>query len=276
MKFWPTGGCVRDIIRGVPIERIKDVDVALEMEEDDHGDIRAPIAVLWLASEILESHGFTIHKVHEDTFTIRAGVPEGHYLAQWSRNADFNLTRREGPYSNGRKPDFVELGDLDDDLRRRDLTMNAIVMHPETRVLYDPHNGVPDIHKKIIRFVGDPFDRIIEDPSRILRALRFSLVLGFKLEPHSLHAVRSYAAAQRMADRTPVDTKEKELRRMFSADPIGAIGMLSSMPLHFLEALFEGGVWLDPTHKKRPHGSNRDVIETRILWPMPWIEWRSS
>lgn len=60
---------------------------------------------------------------------------------------------------------------------------------------------------------------------------------------------------------------------MMSADPIATIGILSSMPLHFLEALFEGGIWFEPTHKKRPHQSNHDTAGIEILWPMPWTTW---
>jgi len=71
---------------------------------------------------------------------------------------------------------------IEDDLGRRDLTCNAIAYNFKTEKIIDPHNGINDIKNKSLRFVGFPFDRITEDPTRILRVLRFECKLGFRIE----------------------------------------------------------------------------------------------
>ncbi|MBQ3037680.1 MAG: CCA tRNA nucleotidyltransferase [Clostridia bacterium] len=90
--------------------------------------------------------------------------------------------RIDGEYHDNRRPDNVEfVSDLHEDLKRRDFTVNAIAYHPEEGLI-DPFNGYNDIKNKIIRCVGEPDKRFGEDALRIMRALRFSAVLGFEIE----------------------------------------------------------------------------------------------
>lgn len=98
--------------------------------------------------------------------------------------------RSEGTYSDGRRPDSVAFGsDIVEDLSRRDFTMNAMAIDLENHRLIDPYDGRRDIKEKQVRAVGDPASRLGEDALRILRAIRFSVQLGFQLAPDTLSAL---------------------------------------------------------------------------------------
>lgn len=92
----------------------------------------------------------------------------------------------------------------DTDLGRRDLTINSMAWDPDTRTLSDPFGGQADIENKTIRFTRNPFDRIGEDPVRMVRACRFAARFGFKIEPESFDAICAQAhkiTAQGTAER---------------------------------------------------------------------------
>jgi tRNA nucleotidyltransferase/poly(A) polymerase len=84
---------------------------------------------------------------------------------------------------------------LEEDLERRDLTFNAIAYNPRTRDIIDPHGGVHDLKHRILRFSGNPFDRIFEDPNRIIRAFRFCAKIDGDFDGatrKALHEARDY------------------------------------------------------------------------------------
>lgn len=98
--------------------------------------------------------------------------------------------RIESGYSDNRHPDRVEFTDMiEDDLSRRDFTVNAIAYSPSAGIA-DPFGGCGDIDAKIIRCVGEPDKRFGEDALRILRALRFSAVLGFEIDKDTSDSIR--------------------------------------------------------------------------------------
>lgn len=98
--------------------------------------------------------------------------------------------RSESVYSDHRRPDEVHFSqDINEDLKRRDFTINAMAYSDK---LLDPYNGMQDIKKRIIRAVGDPNERFKEDALRILRALRFSCELGFEIEKETYEAMREH------------------------------------------------------------------------------------
>lgn len=104
---------------------------------------------------------------------------------------DLEITtyRIEHGYSDNRHPDRVDFTDrVEDDLSRRDFTVNAIAYSP-VHGFADPFGGKEDIEKKIIRCVGDADKRFGEDALRILRALRFSSVLGFEIAPETADSI---------------------------------------------------------------------------------------
>ena len=123
-----------------------------------------------------------------------------------SRQVEVTTFRTEGGYADHRHPDRVSfVGELTEDLSRRDFTMNAIALAADG-LLADPFGGVTDIREKRIRCVGEPALRFEEDALRMLRALRFSAKLGFTLEINTLLAIQEKAplaatlAAERVRD----------------------------------------------------------------------------
>lgn len=96
--------------------------------------------------------------------------------------------RSDGKYSDHRAPDSVKyVTSVDDDLCRRDFTVNAICCSEDGKI-YDPLNGAADISSKILRTVGEPEKRFSEDALRIMRLFRFSSQLGFDIERQSYEA----------------------------------------------------------------------------------------
>jgi poly(A) polymerase len=122
--------------------------------------------------------------------------------------------RAEGTYSDGRRPDTVEFGtDPAADARRRDFTANALFEDPESGEILDFVAGRADIDAQLIRAVGDPGARFEEDRLRMLRAVRFSAVLGWTIEPATLAAIRARA---RTASSVAAERVRVELVRMLT------------------------------------------------------------
>ena len=102
---------------------------------------------------------------------------------------DVTTLREESGYSDHRHPAEIKfIKDLRLDSMRRDFTINAIYMDSEGACM-DFHNGLEDLHNKLIRFIGDPYVRIMEDPLRIIRAERFASRLGFRYEKRTEEAM---------------------------------------------------------------------------------------
>lgn len=122
--------------------------------------------------------------------TIETGLKHGTLtVVLGDQSYEVTTFRVDGTYSDGRHPDEVAFtSDLDEDLARRDFTMNAITMNEEGFV-YDPYDGLNDIHNKIIRCVGNPGRRFDEDGLRILRAIRFASVLDFNIHHETIRAM---------------------------------------------------------------------------------------
>ena len=99
--------------------------------------------------------------------------------------------RSESTYNDSRHPDEVKfISSIFEDLKRRDFTMNSIAYSDEKGIV-DPFFGLNDIKNRIIRCVGDPYERFNEDALRIMRALRFSSVLDFKIEENTMAAIKA-------------------------------------------------------------------------------------
>lgn len=108
--------------------------------------------------------------------------------------------RTEWGYRDRRRPDEVRFGaSLEEDLARRDFTINAIAWLPRDLeagrgLLRDPHGGIGDLRAGVLRAVGDPAERFAEDALRLVRAVRFAARLGLAIEPRTGEALRAAAA----------------------------------------------------------------------------------
>lgn len=231
------GGAVRDHYRDA---KSKDIDFAVEADSFD--DMR----------DYLNERDFEIFTESERYFTIRARAPKGKFqfgnFDMSNTTFDFTLTRKERDYTDGRHPDIVEMGDIYDDLSRRDFTMNAIAIDSKGKTI-DPFNGVDDIYYSTIKCVGGT-ERLVEDGLRIIRALRFNVQLGFLFdsevhdfmyEPEAVDALRKVSQ----------DRVRQELAKALKIDPMATLRLLNTY--HKLGSLIfdEMGIWLEPTSKNK-------------------------
>jgi tRNA nucleotidyltransferase (CCA-adding enzyme) len=126
--------------------------------------------------------------------TIDTGIQHGTVTVMLEEDG-FEVTtyRIDGTYSDGRHPDQVTFTpNLEDDLMRRDFTINAMAYNEEEG-LVDLFGGMRDLQKKVIRCVGRPDERFDEDALRIMRAVRFAAQLGFSIDPDTRLAVKRHA-----------------------------------------------------------------------------------
>ncbi|MDZ7815039.1 MAG: CCA tRNA nucleotidyltransferase [Planctomycetota bacterium] len=98
--------------------------------------------------------------------------------------------RTESGYKDGRRPGFVKPADIAADAARRDLTINSLFFDPFTGELFDMHGGIRDISGRVVEFVGNAQERVREDHLRMMRAIRFSAQLNFKLSDSAFSAIR--------------------------------------------------------------------------------------
>ena len=170
------GGCVRDLYRGVAP---KDWDVTTNAKPDE--------IIALFPKTFYENEYGTVGVVNEN-------IAEGDVERGSMRVVEVTPYRKESTYANFRHPDEVSFsGKLEDDLLRRDFTMNAIAYDVSKKIIIDPYGGEADIARHIIKTVGKPEDRFHEDALRILRAVRFGAELGFAVEMETMNAVVAYA-----------------------------------------------------------------------------------
>lgn len=182
------GGAVRDHLLG---KKVTDYDLATDAPPEE---------VMKLFRRVIPTglkHG---------TVTVLEG----------GRQYEVTTFRTESGYSDGRRPDAVSwTADVDEDLRRRDFTINAMAYNPATHRLHDPFGGRADLAARIIRALGDPRDRLSEDALRILRAVRFSVQLAFSIEPKTHEAMTELCP---LIDRISRERIRDELDKILTAD----------------------------------------------------------
>ena len=252
MQMFEVGGCVRDEILGVPSKDI-DFTVVLDGHDLDAIDEFGPFGAM---VHNLERMGFKIFLETPEYLTVRAQFPKGSMVwgsAVRTLTADFVLARKESGYTDGRRPDVVEPGTLEDDLARRDFTMNAIAKDAQGNFI-DPYNGQRDIEMKVIRCVGEPFERFQEDALRAVRALRFSVTKGFEIMPSVAFAMESAAVLDSLIFKISDERIKDELSKMFRLDTLASLKALNTYP-RLTEALFDGTVSLDATMKTKGRGN---------------------
>ncbi len=136
--------------------------------------------------------------------------------------------RSEQGYQDHRHPDKLSWGtSLEEDLKRRDFTINAIAYDGKT--IIDPHNGQEDLKNSMIRTVGDPNERFAEDALRMMRAVRIASELGFMIDPATLTAIRTHAAT--LGKISAERVRDELLRVLASPFPADGIMLLKSTGL---------------------------------------------
>ncbi|HZS43262.1 MAG TPA: HD domain-containing protein [Candidatus Paceibacterota bacterium] len=200
------GGCVRDLL----LERKpKDWDVTTNATPE----------------EIIQNFDKTFYE--NDYGTV--GVVNEEAEDETLKVVEMTPYRLEATYSDNRHPDSVTFSqNLEDDLKRRDFTINAIALKIVATAkenydgeVVDLYQGQKDIEKKIVRTVGDPNERFKEDGLRILRAIRLSAELGFKIAPETEEAIKNDAGLLKNIARERI--REEFVRILMSAKPADAL-----------------------------------------------------
>ena len=238
-QFFEVGGCVRDSLLGLSS---KDVDFSVVAQPGLFPDATSAFTSL---ETHLNEQGFKVFESRPEFLTIRAQVAAGHPLRARTNVADFVLARKDGPYSDGRRPDWVAPGSLEDDIFRRDLTINSLARDVNGNLI-DLVGGVADLESQLIRFVGDPNLRIAEDGLRVARVLRFCITKGFDIDGQAWEACISEFGAE-MLSKVSSERVREELVKMFRANTLASLRLLGELPGHTQEAIFRDGLRLDAT-----------------------------
>ena len=159
VNLYLTGGSIRDLVTGLPI---RDIDLSIQGN---------PLKL----QRDLEKAGVTVQGVEEDLKTLQLLMPG-------NVRAELNMTRSE-VYDKPGKPPVISSATINEDLRRRDFTVNAMALslNPGSRgLLLDPFNGIADIEAKVLRVLHNY--AFLEDPVRLIRAIRLSTRFHWPLE----------------------------------------------------------------------------------------------
>ncbi len=215
------GGCVRNLLMKTPV---KDWDLTTSATPDQ---------ILKLFPDGFYNNEFGT-----------VGIPLGE-----QNIVEITTFRTEHGYSDRRRPDKVSWGKtIDEDLSRRDFTMNAVALRfaslsqgkPSDPEFVDPFNGREDIKNKIIRAVGNPKERFKEDALRLLRAIRFATVLSFDIDETTGKEIA--ADARLIKEISSERVKDEILKILASSDPAKGILLLKDSGLlkYILPELLEG------------------------------------
>lgn len=226
-EAWVVGGCVRDMLLG---RKPKDWDITTNANPEE---------IQGLFENTFYTNDFgTVGVVTEDVEDPSLKVVE------------VTPYRLEGKYSDARRPDSVSFSQkLEDDLKRRDFTINALAYSPSKGELVDLYEGVKDIASGTLRAVGEPSERFGEDALRILRAVRISAELGFAIEASTKKAMADNATQLGKISKERI--RDEFIRIVNSPQPMKAIVLARSLGIlgHIVPELEQGvGVEQNQAH----------------------------
>jgi poly(A) polymerase len=238
-KIFEVGGKVRDELLGL---KSKDADFAFVLTPEEAAGRSIEAAFDFMRDWMMEM-GFQIFLSTPDCLTIRARFFSS------KETADFVLAKRDFSYNMpGNRQLIVQPGSLEDDLRRRDFTVNAIAK-AENGELIDLFEGQKDLADKVLRTPLEPIVTLSDGPLRALRAVRFSVKLGFRMAPDLQDALHNPVLPELMAV-VSTDRIREELAKAMKVDTWGTLKVLQSLPEALVRDWLERpGMWLMPTVK---------------------------
>jgi tRNA nucleotidyltransferase/poly(A) polymerase len=241
-KIFEVGGCVRDKILGV---KSKDIDFTFVLD-DLNGTVEKGFEHM---TQWLKSEGFEIFLSTPDCFTIRAKFPKGQ---KHQGVADFVMARKEMGYIPGTRKPILELGTLSDDLIRRDFTLNALA-EDEDGKLIDLFNGLEDLKNGILRTPINPEITMMDDPLRILRAIRFSITKEFTIDMKIWTAMLQPEILDKLKTTVSIERMREEIFKMMKHDTPKTLRILNMVDQEFIpgffDLVFSKGMWLKPTNE---------------------------
>ena len=216
------GGCVRDLLAG---NKPKDWDITTKA---------TPEEIIALFPKTFYENDFgTVGVVNEETEDKTLKVIE------------VTPYRLESSYTDFRRPDEVTWGKtLEEDLARRDFTMNALAYDINSKELVDVYDGEKDIEKKVIKTVGKPEERFKEDALRMFRALRLSSELGFVIEYETQEAIEKNGKLLKHVSKERIRDEFEKI--IMSDTPAIALDLSARLDiLKFISPEFEKGIGLE-------------------------------
>lgn len=242
-KIFKVGGCIRDKFLGVDS---KDIDFTFVCEKSKTVEQGWNEMVEWM-----EGEGFEIFLKTPDCFTIRAKFPKGH--TNEGLVADFVMARKEVGYVEGTRRPILELGNLMDDLIRRDFTVNALA-EDEDGNLIDLFNGVEDLKRGILKTPTSATQTMMDDPLRILRALRFTITKDLTMDEELWEAIKQPQILNKLESTVSTERIREEVYKMMLVDTPRSFRLLNDVDEiipGFLDLVFKDGLWLKPTNEKK-------------------------
>ncbi len=199
------GGCVRDMLLG---KTPQDYDITTNARPEQ------------------------IQKIFAETIPV--GAQFGVILVLLHRQPfEVASFRHDGPYFDGRHPSQVRYGTLEEDIQRRDFTINGMIYDPMADRVIDLVDGKRDLERRCVRAIGKPIDRFTEDRLRMIRAVRFAASLNFDIDPPTFAAIEQLAATvtqiswERIGDEVTRILTEGGARRGFELlDQCGLLAVL--------------------------------------------------
>ena len=239
MKIFEVGGCVRDELLGL---ESKDIDFTVVLDDTSLSvDEGWDKMLKWLRSE-----GFSLFLETKDCFTVRGKFPKGH--KNEGLVGDFVMSRKEVGVIPGTRKPILELGTLEDDLMRRDFTVNSLCKDEDGKII-DLFEGVYDLKTRVLRTPLDPMITLLDDPLRMLRGLRFSITKGFIIDSKLWDSMLDPRVLDKLKEVVSHERMREEITKMMKHDTIKSLKLLNKIP-GLMEVIFSNGMWLMPTTKK--------------------------
>jgi len=201
------GGCVRDLILN---RTPKDWDITTNANPE-------------------QIQGIFEHTFYENSFGT-VGIVSDETLNETLKTIEVTPYRIESVYSDNRHPDTVTFSDkLEDDLKRRDFTVNALAYNVSSETLVDLYEGQEDLKNKVIKTVGNSEDRFNEDALRILRAVRFATELDFSIEKNTNESIIKFA--NKLENISQERIRDEFVKIIMSKNPMNGIILAQKLGL---------------------------------------------
>ena len=243
-NLFEVGGCVRDEILGV---HTNDIDFTFVLD-DLNQTVEQGFSIM---QQFLSDNNFRIFLETPDCFTIRAMFPQGH--THEGLVADFVMARREVGVIPGTRRPILELGTLEDDLIRRDFTVNAMARDLDGNII-DLFNGRQALEDGVLVTPLDPIQTFMDDPLRMIRALRFSVTRGFTIAPSVWDAIFTPGLLDRLEEVVSQERIREELTKMFRHDTLQSLRLFARIDQQeprLLDIIFRGSLHLLPSARLR-------------------------
>jgi poly(A) polymerase len=243
-KIYKVGGCVRDKIMGL---ESRDIDFTFVLD-DTSITVEQGFKQM---EDYLKQEEYEIFLSTPEMYTIRAKFPKTHLYS--GLVADFVMARREIGYSPDSRHPILALGTLEDDLLRRDFTVNAMAQDIDGTII-DPFDGRWAIENRMLITPLEPRVTILDDPLRLLRAFRFSITKGFTISPRIWETCLMDSVVDKLEKVVSNERIREEVYKMFKYDTMRTLHLFNKIDKYepkIIKIIFGNGMWLKPTFEMK-------------------------